>query len=219
MWPEIDVCADLLYCEYVIAFMYIQRLARFDQPVVSLRMGVVATLSHSFEPQAPRQCIAQLSHTHTHPHRTNQSLFRPTVPIFLSPQTLVKRLTALTANKNQKAALYPFINACGVSLSLISDVAVTSFAISVASANPTLLPTCEIVLKTPPASPCVFFENEAEIRRFETVKSPSAPMGLKRRAGKAQAQYDHLGFTSAISTGETHDMIVETMTMTSARTR
>lgn len=35
--------------------------------------------------------------------------------------------------------------------------------------------------------------------RLDTVKRPSAPIGLKRLAIKAQAQYDHLGFAIAIS--------------------
>lgn len=34
--------------------------------------------------------------------------------------------------------------------------------------------------------------------RLEIVKRPSAPIGLKKLAMKAQAQYDHLGFAIAI---------------------
>jgi len=54
------------------------------------------------------------------------------------------------------------------------------------------------MLKTPPATPCVFGGNMDVISRLDTVKIPSAPIGFRKLAIKAQAQYDHIGLSAAL---------------------
>lgn len=67
---------------------------------------------------------------------------------------------------------------------------VTLAAMRPLDASPTLLPSCAIVLKTPPANACVFAGNTDIMTKFDTVNKASAPTGMSRTAGKAQAQYD-----------------------------
>ena len=55
--------------------------------------------------------------------------------------------------------------------------------------------------------------------RLDTVKIPSAPIGLKKLAINAQAQYDHFGLAIAIRTDATTVGIDVKLTIQSPRTR
>ena len=70
-------------------------------------------------------------------------------------------------------------------------------------ASPTLLPILLIVLKTPPARPCVCGGKMEVISKLEIVKRVSAQIGVRHVAKKAHVQYDNSSLTSAISRGAT----------------
>ena len=80
------------------------------------------------------------------------SLLTPTLPIFLSPSKQTTNVVRLNAKQYQKVALYPSKRASGLCLSSELERAVTLSAMTALVASPILLPTCAIVLNTPPAS-------------------------------------------------------------------
>lgn len=104
------------------------------------------------------------------------------------PQLLLTIVARQSANKYQKAALYPTNRASGLSLSAIFDRMVIELAKTADIARPTDFPICATVLKTPPASACVFSGKEAVMTRLETVNKVSAPMAFNAMAGNANDQ-------------------------------
>ena len=76
---------------------------------------------------------------------------------------------------------------------------VTELAITALTAKPTLVPIWAKVLKTPPASPCVFAGKTEVITRFEMVNRVSAQMGVRRVTQNAMYQYGHVLSINAIS--------------------
>ncbi|KAL8802712.1 MAG: hypothetical protein Q9200_006491 [Gallowayella weberi] len=125
----------------------------------------------------------------------------------------MQRVVLFMATRNQNAARYPFIKAGGASLSCAGEEAVMSLATRVVRANPTLLPICDVVWKTPPARPWVFIGNLEVMRRLDMVNIASAPMGFRRIAGKANAQYVAVGCIRAINSGEDQDKMRLRMTI------
>lgn len=140
------------------------------------------------------------------------AFFPPTRPNFLKPQMLIHSVRLLMAKQNQKAPRYPSIKAFGLSWSN-EEWAVILFAIRAANAKPMLFPICDMVLNTPPANPCVVAGNLEVMRRLDTMKSASSPIGMSEMAGKAHTQYDQRGFTIAMRSGERQEKTEVTMTI------
>jgi len=106
-----------------------------------------------------------------------------------------------------------------VFLPRISDLFVIEAAITAEVAKPTLLPICDTVLNTPPASAWVLAGKIDVITRLDIVYWMSAPIGLRARAGNSYAQYEAVGFRTAMIKGEMQEIIVPIVTNRSARTR
>ena len=94
-----------------------------------------------------------------------------------------------------------------------------SFAIRVAIARPTLLPICDMVLKTPPAKPCVLAGNSDVMSKFEIVNNAPSAIGFKEIAGNVQAQYEDLEFEVVTKTGAMQEAMIAMSAIQSARTR
>ena len=146
------------------------------------------------------------------------SLFIPTLPIPLKPQTNSTAVAQLSENRYQKAALYPSIKAGGDCLSSCGLRAVTLLAMTAPVAKPTLFPICAIVLNTPPARAWVLVGNTEVMTKFDTVNNASAPAGLRNTDGKAHAQYVHSGWMIHMSRPAVDDKHRPTRTAQSART-
>lgn len=118
-------------------------------------------------------------------------LFDPTTPTLCKPTELTHTAVMHIPEKNQYAARYPIIIASNLSStppSSLCALASTVSAIKIASVIPTALPSCAIVLKTPPAKACISAGNEDVISKFEIVNEASAPIGFKNTAGNAASQ-------------------------------
>jgi hypothetical protein len=142
----------------------------------------------------------------------------PTFPVFPRPATETIQETTPDAKHIQNALRYPSRRAPEKSApALFEDVVIPAASIAVA-ARPIELPSCDTVLKTPPAGACVLSGKELVMTRLETVKSRSEAIGDRHIAGNAAAQYGHSGESIAKSKGLIALTINETETRIMAGT-